>query len=128
MTTAPNEPPPEGSSGPQSPSAPADGAQAVETPTNSAEGRTAAPGDPLRHALAVDAVGPVLNERGEWLPADVRRAVADAVLAAIEPVTEHCIHDHGIHHRHHNPRNPVIGCPWCDAGTRVEGIDTGDLT
>ncbi|NUL14486.1 hypothetical protein [Streptomyces lunaelactis] len=37
-----------------------------------------------RHALAFNAVGPALNERGEWLPLSVRKAVADAVLAAID--------------------------------------------
>ena len=38
----------------------------------------------LRRALAFNAVGPALNERGEWLPLSVRQAVADAVLTAVD--------------------------------------------
>ena len=43
MTTAPNEPPPEGSSGPQGASEAATAAQGVQAATDAAEGRTAAP-------------------------------------------------------------------------------------
>lgn len=52
----------------------------------------------------------------------------DLAEQATEPgPAEHCIHDRGIHHRHHT--TPVDGCPWCeDAGTRVEGVETGGLT
>lgn len=34
-------------------------------------------------AVAFNAVGPALNERGEWLRLSVRRAIADAVLIAL---------------------------------------------
>lgn len=50
---------------------PQTGAQALDAPE-------------LRRALARNAVGPALNERGEWLPLSVRQAVADAVLAAVD--------------------------------------------
>lgn len=85
-------------------------------------------GSALRRALAVSAVGTALNGARQWLDLSVRRAVADAVLAAIEPATEHCIHDAGIHHRHHT--RPVDDCPWCsDTGTadRPDTIKTGDI-
>ncbi|MFD9223777.1 hypothetical protein ACFWDI_28190 [Streptomyces sp. NPDC060064] len=39
----------------------------------------------FRRALALDAVGPALLARAEWLPRGARQAVADAVLAAVEP-------------------------------------------
>lgn len=122
-----NSPTPEGAQeatdGRESASTAESEAQGVQPATDAAERRTAVPGHARLRALAVDAVGPVLNKHGAWLPLSVRQAVADAVLAAVEPVTEHCVHDAAIHHRHHQPRNPVIGCPWCeDAGTRVDEI------
>ncbi|GHB55812.1 hypothetical protein GCM10010331_49590 [Streptomyces xanthochromogenes] len=42
----------------------------------------AAGADTRRRALARNAVAPVLNAPGQWLPLSVREAVADAVLAA----------------------------------------------
>lgn len=43
-----------------------------------------------RHALAFNAVGPVLFEHDAWLPLTIRKAVAEAVLEAIdeEPTIE----------------------------------------
>ncbi|MFG2328287.1 hypothetical protein ACGFMM_01540 [Streptomyces sp. NPDC048604] len=37
-----------------------------------------------RHALAFNAVGPVLFDQDAWLPLSIRKALADAVLAAID--------------------------------------------
>lgn len=37
-----------------------------------------------RHALAFNAVGPVLFEHDAWLPLSIRKALAEAVLAAID--------------------------------------------
>lgn len=39
--------------------------------------------DERRRALAFNAVGPAVNDAGYWLPLSARRAVADAVLAAV---------------------------------------------
>ena len=87
MAAAPNDPPSEGSSGPQGASEAVEAAQDVQAATDAVEGRTAASaltGSDLRRALAFNAVGPALNERDEWLPLSVRQAVADAVLAAVD--------------------------------------------
>lgn len=46
-----------------------------------------------RRALAFNAVGPAINSRGYWLPLSARRAVADAVLAAVaDPAAGYCPH------------------------------------
>jgi hypothetical protein len=37
-----------------------------------------------RHALAFNAVAPALKEHDQWLPLTVRKAVAEAVLAAVD--------------------------------------------
>ncbi|MEU3665784.1 hypothetical protein [Streptomyces virginiae] len=37
-----------------------------------------------RRALAFNAVGPAINQAGYWLPLSARKAVADAVLAAVD--------------------------------------------
>lgn len=130
--------------GPANPEQPPSGPlYASETPSGGASGtqrgsgaasgpQTGAEGfevPALRRALAVNAVGITLNAVGEWLPLSVRQAVADAVLVAVEPVAEHCVHDAGIHHRHHHA--PVDGCPWCsETGTadQPDTIKTGGLT
>ncbi|MFJ8016206.1 hypothetical protein [Streptomyces sp. NPDC096339] len=41
-----------------------------------------------RRALAFNAVGPALKAHEEWVPLSVRRAVADAVLAAVDTQSE----------------------------------------
>lgn len=53
--------------------------------------------------------------------------VWDEARAAIEPLTEHCIHSADMHQRHHDPANPVPGCPWCSGGT-TDTVQTGGLT
>ena len=87
------------------------------------------PVDPaeLRLALAANAVGTAVNASGEWLHPSVRRAVAAAVLDAIEPVTEHCIHSADMHQRYHQPNIPIPGCPWCgQSADQPDTITTGD--
>lgn len=44
--------------------------------------------DELRRALAFNAVAPALSSRDQWLPFSVRRAVANAVLDAIQPIDQ----------------------------------------
>lgn len=39
---------------------------------------------------------------------------------------EHCVHDAGIHHRHHHTR--VDGCPWCSETGTADDVPTGGLT
>ena len=80
----------------------------------------------LRRALAVAAVDVTVHASGAWLDLSVRQAVADAVLDAIEPVTEHCVHDAGIHHRHHH--TPVHGCPWCSSEAGTSDVPTPEGT
>jgi hypothetical protein len=45
-----------------------------------------------RRALAFNAVGPAVNEADCWLPLSARKAVADAVLAAVDADTGYCSH------------------------------------
>ncbi|MCY0959949.1 hypothetical protein [Streptomyces sp. H27-H5] len=45
-----------------------------------------------RNALAFNAVQPALKAHGERLPMSVRKAVADAVLAAVDAATGYCPH------------------------------------
>lgn len=97
-----------------------------EPPHGAQTGTRSLDGHGLRRALAVAAVDAAVHASGAWLPLSVRQAVADAVLAAIDPALEHCIHHVDIHHRHH--RSPIDGCPWCAAGTRVDEIETGGPT
>lgn len=71
-----------------------------------------------RRGAALYAIGPVLNENDTWLELSVREAIADAVLAAIQPYTEHCTHHVTVHRAHHGL--PVDGCPWCVATASAE--------
>lgn len=49
--------------------------------------------DHRRHALAFNAVGPAVNQAGYWLPLSARKAVAEAVLAAVaDPGAGYCPH------------------------------------
>ena len=53
----------------------------------------------------------------------------EALVEADAPATEHCIHDAGIHHRHHH--TPVDGCPFpeCSEPTgQPDTVQTGGLT
>ena len=63
--------------------------------------------------VAFDAVEPALEPWGEYLPIGARQAVADAVLKAIHPYAEHCVHYVAAHREYHD--QPVSGCPWCAA-------------
>jgi hypothetical protein len=46
-----------------------------------------------RRALAFNAVGPAINQAGYWLPLSARKAVADAILDAIDdPAAGYCPH------------------------------------
>ena len=79
-----------------------------------------------RRAAAFNAVGPTLQAHDRSLPLSVRRAIADAVLAAIQPYTEHCTHSVHTHHAHHH--QPVTGCPWCtEDATRPTTVPTRGL-
>lgn len=82
--------------------------------------------DQQRRAAAFDAIEPALEPWGEYLPIGARQAVADAVLAAIQPYTEHCTHSVHTHRAHHH--QPVTGCPWCteDATKPHTTVDTGE--
>lgn len=83
----------------------------------------------LRRALAANAVGTAVNASGAWLPLTARQAVADAVLAAIEPTLEHCIHDRAVCDQHH--RAPVPGCPFprcSETGSGTDDVPTPEGT
>ena len=90
------------------------------TPANGPQtGTDALDGPDLRRALAFNAVGPALNERGEWLPLSVRQAVADAVLAAVDGTApEPCVHPAG--YEGECPCKPSCGCCTATASAEPE--------
>ncbi|MFF8290452.1 hypothetical protein ACF068_14655 [Streptomyces sp. NPDC016309] len=87
-----------------------------------------------RRKAAYLAVGDAVTTAGLWIPPETRDAIARAVLAAIAPHTEHCVHDVAVHRAHHD--RPAPGCPWCartppgarpDALADTTTVPTGDL-
>ncbi|MFC8267783.1 hypothetical protein ACFUIZ_18930 [Streptomyces cinereoruber] len=78
-----------------------------------------------RRTAAFSTIEPTLENWGEYLPTGARLAVVDAVLEAIRPYAEHCIHYRTAHRDHHD--QPVNGCPWCAAEVKVQAVPTRGL-
>ena len=79
---------------------------------------------PLHQAMtaAITRTAPGLNPR---LAAAIAMTATETAVQHLG--TDRCVHDAGIHHRHHT--HPVPGCPWCsDTGVadQPDTIKTGD--